>query len=219
MRDFCPSEVFHCKLKHQACSSAQCRSSTANSGTKVAILLGTKRCGSFLLLSAPHSLFSIRTGLKRSEKIPRAPLWRWGEWIWLTGPSGLHRNSPRGLNISSIRVFDQIRDKKITITLENEHTTEKIELIVNIGSHIFSNVYQDCKKWNSSPRVVQRASSRDEMWWSPYIEKRWIARMLVDHAYHYKGGCWNEMKEIDVCGEMVEWNLWWEKTGKTLRKT
>ena len=21
----------------------------------------------------------------------------WGEWIWLTGPSGLHRNSPQGL--------------------------------------------------------------------------------------------------------------------------
>ena len=35
------------------------RSSTANSGTKVAVLLGMNRCGSFPLLSAPHSLFSI----------------------------------------------------------------------------------------------------------------------------------------------------------------
>ena len=54
-----------------------------------------KRCGSFPLLSAPHSLFSIWTDFKRSEKIPGAPTWRWGQWIWLTGPSGLHRNSPR----------------------------------------------------------------------------------------------------------------------------
>ena len=63
------------------------RSSTANSGTKVAGLLGINRCGSFPLLSAPHSLFSIWTDLKRSEKIPGAPKWIWGEWIWLTGPS------------------------------------------------------------------------------------------------------------------------------------
>ena len=33
------------------------RSSTANSGTKVAVLLGINSCGSFLSLSAPHSLF------------------------------------------------------------------------------------------------------------------------------------------------------------------
>ena len=49
----------------------------------------------------PHpTFFSIWTDLKRSEKIPEAPTCRWGEWIWLTGPSGLHRNSP-GLNMSS----------------------------------------------------------------------------------------------------------------------
>ena len=84
------------------------RSSTANSGTKVAVLLGMNRCGSFPLLSAPHFVFNIWTDLKRSEKIPGAPAWRRGEWIWLTGPSALHPNSPQGLNISSIRVFDQI---------------------------------------------------------------------------------------------------------------
>ena len=93
------------------------RSSIANSGTQVAVLLGMNRCGSFPLLSAPHSLFSIWSSLKRSVKILGAPTWRWGEWIWLTGPSGLHRNSPQGLNISSIRVFDQIRDLEIPITL------------------------------------------------------------------------------------------------------
>ena len=63
------------------------------------------RCGSFSLLSAPHSLFSIWTDLKRSEMIPGAPTLRWGEWIRLTGPSGLHRNSRQGLNISFMRVF------------------------------------------------------------------------------------------------------------------
>ena len=85
------------------------RYSTANSGTQAAVLLGMDRCSSFPLLSAPHSLFSIWTDLKRSEKIPGAPARRWGEWIWLTGPSGLHRNLPQGLNIGSIRVFDHIR--------------------------------------------------------------------------------------------------------------
>ena len=74
-------------------------------------------CGSFPLRSTPHSLFSIWTNLKRSEKIPGAPKRRWGEWIWLNGPSGLHRNSPQGLNIRSVRVFDLIRDPEIPIIL------------------------------------------------------------------------------------------------------
>ena len=99
------------------------RPSTANSGTKVAVLLGMNKCGSFPLLSAPHSLFSVWRDLKRSEKIPGTPTWRWGEWIWLSGPSGLHRNSPQMLNISSIRAFDQIRDPEIRITLRPlDHT-------------------------------------------------------------------------------------------------
>ena len=89
------------------------RSSTENPGTKVAVLLGMNRCGSLPLLSKPHSLFNIWTDLKRSEKIPGAPTWRWGEWIWLTVPFGLQRNTPQGLNISFIRVFDQIRDPEI----------------------------------------------------------------------------------------------------------
>ena len=75
------------------------RSFTANSETKVAVLLGLNRCGSFPLLSAPHSHFSIWTDLKRCEKIPGAPTWRWGKWIWLTGPSGPNRNSPTGVKV------------------------------------------------------------------------------------------------------------------------
>ena len=90
---------------------------TANSGTQAAVLLGMDRCGSFQLLSTPHSLFNIWTDLKRSGKIPGAPAWKWWERIWLTGSSRLHRNSPQRLNISSIRVFDQIRDPEIPITL------------------------------------------------------------------------------------------------------
>ena len=46
-------------------------------------------------------------------------MWRWGVWIWLTESWTLHRNSPQGLNIISTRVFDQIRDPEIPITLRH----------------------------------------------------------------------------------------------------
>ena len=110
-------QILHCKRRNLGCSSAEGRSSTGNSGTKTAMFQGMNRCGSFPLLYAPHSLFSIWTDLKTSENIPGAPTRKWGERIWLTGPSGLHQNSPQGLNISSIRGFDQIRDPEIPVTL------------------------------------------------------------------------------------------------------
>ena len=91
-------QILHCKRRNQ-------------------FYQGLNKCSSFSLLSAHHSLFRIWTDLKRSEKIPGEPTWRRGERIWLTGPSGFHRNSPPGLNIISIRVFDQIRDPEILITL------------------------------------------------------------------------------------------------------
>ena len=96
-------QVFHCKPRNQGCSSAQGRSYSTSSGTKIAVLLWINGCGRFPLLSAPQSLFSMKTDLKRSEKIQKATAWRSGEWIWLTGPSGFHQNSSQGLNISSIR--------------------------------------------------------------------------------------------------------------------
>ena len=99
--------------KHEYSAQGQ----VLHSGTQAAVLLGLYRCGSFPLLSTPHSLFSIWTDLQRSEKIPGAPTWRWVEWIWLSGPSGLRLNSPQGLNIGSIRVFDQIRDPEIPTNL------------------------------------------------------------------------------------------------------
>ena len=95
-------QVFQCKFKYQGCCSVQRKVFHRNSGIKVAILLGMNRCGSFPLLSAPHSLFSIWTDFKRPEKIPGAPAWRWGEWVWLTGLSGLHRNPPQRLNTVSL---------------------------------------------------------------------------------------------------------------------
>ena len=85
--------------------------------TRLQFYQGLNRCGSFSLLSAHQSLFNIWTDLKRSERFSGAPSWRWWEWIWLTGPSALHRNSPHRLHISSIRVFDQIRHPEILITL------------------------------------------------------------------------------------------------------
>ena len=116
IRVFC-QRALHCKRRNLVYSSAEGRSSTANSGTKAAVLPGMNGCGSFPLLSTLHSLFSIWTELKRYEKIRGAPMRRWGEWIWITGPSGIHRNSPQGLNISYIRVFDRIRDPEISTTL------------------------------------------------------------------------------------------------------
>ena len=108
-------QIFHCKLSYQAAVLPKGRSFTANLRTKVAVLLMINRCGSFPLLSSPHSLFGIWTD--QETKVAGAPAWRRGEWIWLTGPSGLHRNSPQDLKISSIRVFDQIRDPETRITV------------------------------------------------------------------------------------------------------
>ena len=112
-----PKGTLSLQAQEPSCNSAEGRSSTANWRTKSAVLPGMNRCDSFPLLSAPHSLCSIWTHLKIPEKIPGAPTWRWGDWMWLTVPSGLQWNSPQGLNISSIRVFDQIRDPEIPITL------------------------------------------------------------------------------------------------------
>ena len=117
---FCRRQVFHRKLRNQGCSF-----------TKM------NRCGSFPFLSKPHSLFSIWTDLKRSEMIPGEQTWRWGKWIWLTVRSGLHRYSLQGLNISSIRVFDQIRDSEIPITLrplikESQHN---YKILWSLPSH------------------------------------------------------------------------------------
>ena len=50
---------FIAKAGTKAAVMSKGRSSTGNSGTKVGVLLGMTKCGSFQLLSAPHSPFSI----------------------------------------------------------------------------------------------------------------------------------------------------------------
>ena len=108
-------QVLHCKLRNQGRNSAQRQVFHRKLRNQGSFYQGLNRCGSFPMLSAPHSLVSIWTDLKIPENIPGAPTWSWGEWIWLTGPSGLYRNLPQGLNIKFIRIFDQIRDPEIQI--------------------------------------------------------------------------------------------------------
>ena len=95
-------QVLHCKLTHQDSNSAQSQVFYCKLRNLGCSFTRMNRCGSFPLLSAPHSLFSIWANIKRSEKISGAQTRRLVEWIWLRGPSGLHRNSPLGLNITSI---------------------------------------------------------------------------------------------------------------------
>ena len=67
---------FTAKRRNQGRSSVQRQVFHYKLRNNVAVLQGMNRCGSFPLLSAPHSLFSISTHLKRSEKIPGAPPWK-----------------------------------------------------------------------------------------------------------------------------------------------
>ena len=96
---FCRRQVFHRKLRNQGCSS-----------TRDWIGPGPVAFHCF-----PHPTLSLTS--EHIWKDPRGTTWRWREWIWLTGPSELHRNSPQGLNISSIGVFGQISDPEIPINL------------------------------------------------------------------------------------------------------
>ena len=122
-------------------------SSTANSGTVVAVLLGMNRCSSFPLLSAPHSLFSIWTELKISKKIPGAPTWGWGEWIWLTGPSIARGNSPQRLNISSISGFERPLSSKQNWTLFHDPSGHLRRLFSSYDSNciLTKPIYSPCQ--------------------------------------------------------------------------
>ena len=52
-------KVFHCKLRQQGCSLPNGRSSIANSGTKVTVLLVMNKCGSFPLVSAALKFLEV----------------------------------------------------------------------------------------------------------------------------------------------------------------
>ena len=145
------------------------------------------RCGSFPLLSAPHSPFSIWTNLKRSEKIPGAPARRWGEWIWLTGPSGLHRNSPQGLNISSIGVFEQIRDPEIPITLRSHMFIVKFIIIVYlIDTQTYSFLFAlliSRPNWKKKSQLIIRSRFQLRKIWSHYAIRAQVSKLRTVAIY------------------------------------
>ena len=135
----------HCKLRHQGCNSAQRHVFHCKLRNLGCSFLGMNRCGSFPLLSAP-SLFSIWTNIKRSEKIPGAPTRRWGEWNWLTGPSGLHTEiHHEGLNISSIRIFDQIRDPEIPKAKNSYLSVNNVLWKLLVGPKIYTFTHTDTR--------------------------------------------------------------------------
>ena len=93
------------------------RSSTANSGTKAAVLLGMNRCGSCPWLSAPHSIFSIWTDLKKIWKVPRGlnlEMRRMdiANWVFRISPK-----YTTGVKYQFQKGFHQITDPEIPVTL------------------------------------------------------------------------------------------------------
>ena len=89
------------------------RPSTANSGIKVAVLLGMNRCGSFPHLALSLASEQILKDLKRSQGYQcGGEESGFGNWALRTSPK-----FTKELNISSIKVFDQIRDPEIPIIL------------------------------------------------------------------------------------------------------
>ena len=139
---FCLKEGLPLQTQEPRLQSAEDRSSTAKWVTKASVLLGMIGAAASRCFQTPN-IFSIWADLKRSEKIPGAPSWRWGEWIWLTGPSGRHRNSPFELYISSFRVFDQIRDPEIPVTLRPNYESKNssAKLGKNLRNTIFILTY------------------------------------------------------------------------------
>ena len=133
IRVFCPMAVLHCKCRNQGCSSAEGRSSTANSGTKAAVLSGMNRCGSFPLLSTPLPLASEQT--LKDPRGTNVVVWGVDLVNWALRTS--YRNSRQGLNISSIRVFDQIRDPETPITLCPQYWYNVVYIIVCTCSKLF----------------------------------------------------------------------------------
>ena len=80
-------QVLRYKHRNHGCSPAECRSSTAIQEPRLQFYQGLNSCGSFPLLSSPHSFFDIWTDLK-NLKVPRGTNVEVWEWIWLTVPSG-----------------------------------------------------------------------------------------------------------------------------------
>ena len=110
---FCRRQVFHRKLRNKGCSF-----------TRDLVGAVASRCFSLSALASEQTL----KDLKRSQGHQRG-----GEWIWLTGPYGL---LPQGLNISSIRFFDQIIDPDIPFNLRPIYMYIYFWIIPNL-LHVF----------------------------------------------------------------------------------
>ena len=93
------------------------RCSIANSWNRGCSFTRDEQVRQLPSLCFPHTTLSLASEQTlKIRKDPRGPSMEVRGVDWLTGSSGLHRNSPQGLNISSIRGFDQIRDPEIPIT-------------------------------------------------------------------------------------------------------
>ena len=108
-------QVLHCKRRNKGCSSAE-GSSTANSGTRAAVLPGMNRCGSFSLLSH-HTLFLASEQTLKDLKDPRGTnvevrRMYLANWALQTSPK-----FTIGAKYQFHQRFHQIRDPEIPITL------------------------------------------------------------------------------------------------------
>ena len=104
-------QIFHRKFRNRGCSFTT-------------DLIGAVASCCFLHPSLSLASEQTLNDLKRSQGHQRG-----GEesGFGQTRPSGLHRNSPQGLNISSIKVFDQIRDPEIPINLRPLYSVIRTE--------------------------------------------------------------------------------------------
>ena len=108
-------QVLHCKRRNLDCSSAKAGLPSQIQEPRLVFYKGLNRCDSFGLLSAPHSLFSIGTGLKRSEKIPRGTN---VEVRWVDLASWALRTSPKFITGVKLYIYkEHIRKHKAMIEM------------------------------------------------------------------------------------------------------
>ena len=119
------------------------KSSTANSGTNITVLIGMNK--SVASCCFPHYTLFLASEQTLKDLIRSQGPQRGGvEVRSLPGHSGLNQNSPEGLYISSIRVFDQIRDPEIPTHTQSQHpltsphsTLALVALKVSLQSIVF----------------------------------------------------------------------------------
>ena len=92
---FCPRQVFHCKLRNQGCSSAQGKSFTANAGTKVAVM--------------PKAGLSLQTQEPRLQFCPRQVLHCKRRNLGCCSAEGRSSTANSGTNAAVLRGIEQVR--------------------------------------------------------------------------------------------------------------